>query len=748
MRNILSLVVAFTLVMVVAGRLPVQAAEPLIAGHSTILATQTRAFAKLAKHYPMAGSQQSALQAQMLDLARERNRLFTQIIDDDPAAVLRVAIPSEVYDLLPPALQQEIEHRAVVEGVLQVLWEDYPDRHVLRHVLTTETGSLDLHFQSSPPELSSGTRVRARGLVLGGHRSMVIEASASGLELLAADGTGTPGIAELSNTFGEQSTAVLLVNFPGQQSEPWTVEEARNLVFNAPSNFITAASSGQTWLAGNVFGWLTIPVDAASCDTVTISYQARKAALVAGIDLSGYSRLIYAFPDIGCAWSGMASVGGSPSEAWFDGSLAANGVVAHEIGHNFGLSHSHALECGSQTLGSSCGSIEYGDVVDLMGDTKAGEFTAFQKQRLGWLDFGNSPSTTTVVSSGSYFIEPYAAEGNGSKALKVPQGIDPVTGQDRFFYVEYRQAVGGDSSLASSPAAASTLNGLVVHLGTPGDRKSSYLLDMTPGSQTLDWNDPALGIGKSYRDPSSGVTITTDQLSANGAQVRIDFAQAACLPAAPQIVLAPAQGPWVPSGTAVNFDATIINSDSTACSSTAFDLTAALPAGWTATIDRPQLTLAPGASESTFLTVTSPAAAADGFYDFSVNAAHNSNPALYRTATATYAVSSPSANQAPVAVDDAATTAQGVTVTIPVLANDSDPDGDPLNVVTVTSASGGSVTINANGSLDYTPKRRFTGVDTFLYTLSDGMATTSATVTVTVGSSSDSPTKGGKPRNK
>lgn len=90
-----------------------------------------------------------------------------------------------------------------------------------------------------------------------------------------------------------------------------------------------------------------------------------------------------------------------------------------------------------------------------------------------------------------------------------------------------------------------------------------------------------------------------------------------------------------------------------------------------------------------------------------------------------------STNQAPVAHNDAAVTTAGTPITIDVLANDSDPDGDPVHVASVTQPPSGSVSIAAPAVV-YTPKAGFSGVDSFTYVVSDGIATATATVTVTV----------------
>jgi VCBS repeat-containing protein len=90
----------------------------------------------------------------------------------------------------------------------------------------------------------------------------------------------------------------------------------------------------------------------------------------------------------------------------------------------------------------------------------------------------------------------------------------------------------------------------------------------------------------------------------------------------------------------------------------------------------------------------------------------------------------PPANQPPVAVDDTATTSQNTSVTIDVLHNDHDPDGDMLTLDSVGSAGNGTATKNGN-AVTYTPFGNFTGTDSFTYTISDGRGGT-ATATVTI----------------
>ncbi len=90
-------------------------------------------------------------------------------------------------------------------------------------------------------------------------------------------------------------------------------------------------------------------------------------------------------------------------------------------------------------------------------------------------------------------------------------------------------------------------------------------------------------------------------------------------------------------------------------------------------------------------------------------------------------------NQPPVANPDSASTSESTPVTIDVLSNDSDPDGDPIHVVNVTTPQNGTAVINPDDTITYTPNSTFTGTDSFDYTIDDGHGgTASASVTITV----------------
>jgi Big-like domain-containing protein/Calx-beta domain-containing protein len=102
------------------------------------------------------------------------------------------------------------------------------------------------------------------------------------------------------------------------------------------------------------------------------------------------------------------------------------------------------------------------------------------------------------------------------------------------------------------------------------------------------------------------------------------------------------------------------------------------------------------------------------------------------TISATYGTSTPPTDHPPIANPDTANVNEGQTVVVPVLANDTDADGDTLKVDSTSPDSGAVITINADQTVSYTPKAGTCGSDTFTYTIDDGRGgTASSTVTVT-----------------
>ena len=97
-------------------------------------------------------------------------------------------------------------------------------------------------------------------------------------------------------------------------------------------------------------------------------------------------------------------------------------------------------------------------------------------------------------------------------------------------------------------------------------------------------------------------------------------------------------------------------------------------------------------------------------------------------------------NTAPTAADDSASTDEDTLLTANVLANDTDPDGNPLTAVQESAPSHGTLTFNSNGSFIYTPNTNYNGPDSFTYKANDGTVdSNTATVNINVTAVDDNP---------
>jgi Bacterial Ig domain len=101
-------------------------------------------------------------------------------------------------------------------------------------------------------------------------------------------------------------------------------------------------------------------------------------------------------------------------------------------------------------------------------------------------------------------------------------------------------------------------------------------------------------------------------------------------------------------------------------------------------------------------------------------------------------------NAAPTAANDSYSMTMGGTLTVAapgVMANDNDSDGDAITATKVTDSGSGSVNLSASGGFTFSPGGSFTGLRTFTYRLSDGIASSNtATVSITVNAPAPTPT--------
>lgn len=121
-------------------------------------------------------------------------------------------------------------------------------------------------------------------------------------------------------------------------------------------------------------------------------------------------------------------------------------------------------------------------------------------------------------------------------------------------------------------------------------------------------------------------------------------------------------------------------------------------------------------------------------------------PASSTAGTALAPVGPPPKNTKPDATNDSYSTNEDTPLTVAapgVLANDTDDDGDALSAVLANGPTHGTLTLNSNGSFNYTPAAQYSGTDSFTYRANDGQASSSpATVALTVRAVNDAPVAG------
>jgi hypothetical protein len=340
------------------------------------------------------------------------------------------------------------------------------------------------------------------------------------------------GAAPAVVTTGTQSVYVIRAFWTVSPTTPTTSDV--NAAFTSASAWFDEVSYGTTTLATTVGGgWRSVPAPSDCSDTHinTVYADALTAETTAtpGFDPAAYDHVAVYFPAFGsCSWAGLGTIGGS--KVWLNGDESLR-VTTHEIGHNLGLWHSHALDCytdinhTTQTaVSNTCGTPDdYGDPSDVMGGGDlflAPDYSASQKAQLGWLPGGpaNVAPCTQVV------LPPYEVvpSGGGHVAAAIDAGLDPVTGSERTYWLEYRHP---PTNTVDSSLPAGLTDGVLLHetdeqsLGA-GPNPGPDLLDGTPGSAggQADFDDAAIASG-TVTNADDGISLTVGTVDASGATV-------------------------------------------------------------------------------------------------------------------------------------------------------------------------------------------------------------------------------------
>jgi M6 family metalloprotease-like protein len=453
-----------------------------------------------------------------------------------------------------PGTAPELVQRS---GRLVVLHVDRPEvAPAQQWTLVSGTSHVPVRM---PPDVwvDPGARVRLEGTMQGGR--LVLEDSAtavtvrgpSPLQASARDVSAAPSV---------HNTAVILVSFgtpPGNPSGPsgptWTQPAnpsqpaARSLMFDDPSTTPSSLNAyyqeqtyGQIAFNGTVFGPVTIPGPASRCGQDSPNYPVQKDALytwladaeqAAGVSDAAYQHVVVAFPSVTqCGLNGaagLAEVGGS--HVWLNGAFSV-AVIAHELGHNLGLSHAGGLHCTNAStatpLGTACSTsgYEYKDPFDAMGQSDPGNGSMVVRQmsmqHKAALNLVPASAVQVVSVSGAYHVAPMETlTPSAVELLRIPK---PDGGS---YFVEYRWPSGYFDSQAPafSGVYVRTESPDIVGGRIPPNGSDTALIDMHPatGVGSAPWADARMAAGEVFNDPVRGITIASGVQDASGATLQV-----------------------------------------------------------------------------------------------------------------------------------------------------------------------------------------------------------------------------------
>jgi hypothetical protein len=279
----------------------------------------------------------------------------------------------------------------------------------------------------------------------------------------------------------------VLVVLASTGAKPYPVADVQR-AFAQANAFLQRASFGQVRVDADVTPWLTGLTARPSCGASTTTVDsifapARQEAASAGFDAARYDTVVYELPDARCGFFG-ATFG---HQVMLTREPTVE-LLAHELGHTFGLGHAMGADCIDYLR---CSLLDTGDTLSPMGSGTL-DYSAYEKSLLGWI-----PAQPHVTAPKRHVLVPPTSRS------KLPQALVVETARGTW-WIEYR---------------AQPFRGLVFRFVDADNHSAPYdpsaILILRPTKHARPW----IVKGETYRIPFS-FRVTLTAATAKQAQVR------------------------------------------------------------------------------------------------------------------------------------------------------------------------------------------------------------------------------------